>query len=126
MSTAITVRSGFPGAGAHRHRHVICADEAGDVRRQIYVGAGPAPAPDHAPDIQRIADNRHIRRGAQLVHRQPGEQVMHRRVADDHRIGDLACGCADLGAQLGHQPVEGVDDPGLKDGAAVGVLVGIG
>ena len=51
---------------------------------------------------------------------------MHRRVAHDHRIGDLRLLGAGLGAKLGHQPVERLRHSGLEYGAAVGVFVGVG
>ena len=76
--------------------------------------------------IQGIADGRHIRRAAELLHRQPGEKMVHGRVAHDHRIGDLLAARAGLGAKLGHQAVERVCHPGLEYGAAVGVFIGVG
>ena len=94
--------------------------------RQMHICAGRQIQPQIArSDIQRIAHHGDVRGATQLIHGQTGKQVMHHCVADDHRIGDLAPGCAGLGGQISHQPIEGIDHPGLERCSAVGVLDGI-
>ncbi len=77
-------------------------------------------------DIHRLADGSHVRRGAQLRHRQPAEEVVHGGVAHHHRVHHLVNTRPGFVAQFRQQAVGCIHQAGLQGQVLLHAAVGIG
>ncbi len=98
---------GLVEPGAEDHRHVVGADEAPDARGHVDPAAGRDGHADIAgPDVHRRAGGGDEWCYRQLSRRQTEEQVVHRRISDDARIGDLVADHAGVGRERSDQLVD--------------------
>ena len=107
--------------------YVVRSHVPGDVRQEMDVG----PRRDRQPqiaclDVQRRRHSRHVGRLSQRSHRQPDEQVMHSRIADDHGLDDVRGLGLHLGGHLDHRLAQGRDDQLLQVLCPFGGLLGVG
>ena len=108
------------------HRDMVGADVPGDIGRQIDIRPGVQLQSQVAgAQVERLAGSRHVGGMPELFDRQPGEQVVHGRVAHHHRIHHLGGLQASLGAHLGDHLIEGLDQAALQDLAPIGEAAGI-
>ena len=89
---------------------MVAADEAADAGRHMDISTGADCQAEFARlDVHALADRRDEGRPAELGYRQAQQQVLHRRVAADHHIDDVARLCGNSPAQIMGQSVEGCD-----------------
>ncbi len=105
MSSASVHRVALADTAGEQHRDVIGPDIA---RRSAAGCTARAPAASGkaelgGADVERRRLGRDVGRLAELADRQPGEQVMHRRVADDNAVDDRGRRGAGLSAQIARQ-----------------------
>ena len=109
------------------HRHVVGADIAGDVRRQIERRTAIQLHADFLGAYHhRVAHRSDVGGLAQLAHRQAGHEVVHGGIPDHDRIDNLAAVGAGLHAQLAYHPVQLINQSLVQQlcGPDSGVRVG--